>query len=132
MNKNFVEEFNITEPGFVLVENTLNMRFDDNSVRLVIKDPKKQIKIRTFYNFEEACDFIVKYAKTNYKKFDYFNNVKYMSMENLKTEYRIVDNDKCVSFGLLKEDNLPLTNIITDGITNYYSTSIKFNPKDFK
>ena len=132
MNKKFVEEFNITAPGFVLVENTLNMRYDDTNVRLVIKEPGKQLRIRPFYSFEKACEFIVKYAKSNFKNFDYDENVKYMPMEELNTEYRVVDKDKCVSYGLLKESNLPLTNIVTDGITNYYSTSIKFNPKDFK
>lgn len=130
MNKKYVEEFNITSPGFVVVENLLNMRYDDDSIKVVIKKPNSTLMVRSFYDHEEAGDFINKFAKQNFNNFNFDKSVKVMPMMDLNTEYRVVDKEKCVSFGVIKEDKLPYTNIITDGITNYYSTSIKFNPND--
>lgn len=136
MNKKYVEELNITTPGFVIVENSLNMLFFDDSVRVVMKLPNKNLYVRSFFDYEKAIDFITEYInkKENREIFNNyrFSDIQFLTMDNLDTEYRVVDKDKCVSFSPKRIKTSRYTEIETQKLTSYDSASIKIKYGDFK
>ena len=102
MNKEIKEYRMQKYLDIMFVKCTFNMKDGSPYITVVAKEPAKELRIMPFYEENKFNEYVAKFAKTyNFSKLDLYDRLlKTIFVDDENKEYRIVCNDKSISFSV--------------------------------